>query len=111
MLALEFSHGWVEDGRIFRVEVNPKAEVFNEFNYVFSIDGVKFEQMPNKPVGTVATVATTPAPTRVAEKKTPTVNIKVPRFQRLRVVEWPQQCLNTRGQRLCVCERLQQRIP
>lgn len=49
MMSLEFSHGWVEEGRIFRVEVNPSSGSM-DFTYVFSIDGVKFEQMPNQPV-------------------------------------------------------------
>lgn len=48
MLALDFAHGWVEDGRIFRVEISPSAGTY-DFKYVFSIDGVKFEHMPSAP--------------------------------------------------------------
>ena len=76
VMSLEFSHGWVEEGRIFRVEVNASSDTY-DFAYIFSIDGVRFDQMPNSPVTVTGTgESAAPVPSRSKEKKTPTVSIK-----------------------------------
>lgn len=47
-LASEFSHGWNSNGRMFRVEVN--AGLMQDPTYVFSIDGVRYEDFQEKPL-------------------------------------------------------------
>jgi len=50
-MATDFSHGWssMDTGRLFRIEINIGMGYDPE--YIFSIDGVKFDDLPSKPLG------------------------------------------------------------
>ena len=43
ILSMEFSHGWMNDGHLYRIEA--VTSITGDHSYIFSIDGVRFQDL------------------------------------------------------------------